>query len=126
MPPNTSILASSQEERLQRVEGTLQDVVSQNSEHSVKLDYLSKTVESQGEVVLKKLDIIVQDLHGFKNSVERDIKRIENRLTPLEASEKARVQRSKSLRKALWIVLGASLGVLGATLGKKLVEVLFG
>jgi hypothetical protein len=131
--PNYASAIDSHEERLQKVESTLQDVVANVAEVSVKQDYAQREAHQSHENLAGKIDEgfgsmkeLNSKLFAKLDAHEKDIEILKGRLVPVEAADveyKAiRAGRAGVIKN---IIMGAVLAAAGAV-GVKLIGYFIG
>lgn len=140
MPPSNNGLApdygssiESHEDRLQRVESTLQEVVAQVAGINIKQDYMAQAMEQSRQDLADRIESgfgnLKQDTNQILSRVEAqetEIRAQGERLEPLEAGHSARQQRALDRKKFLrQISIGFLLAAAGV-IGTKAAEILLG
>lgn len=115
------------EERLQRVESTLQEVVATNAEQIVKLDALKEKGEAQTESILEKLDTGLKSIGSRLEETHTEVKETKTkveehgqRLAKIETKSHAAERASASRKKVVGWAAAGILTVLLENLGKML------
>lgn len=80
-------LAESHEDRLQQVESTLNTVAVDVAKMQIQQQYMSDSIEQSGKTILEKIDALGKKIDSF-----------ENRIEPLENTEKNNKIKSKRMR----------------------------
>lgn len=118
-------LTDSHEERIQRVEQTLQTVITSVAEFSVKQDYLSKQIEAIPEQIGDKLTATVERLeekiahsHEDAEEAKHTAFGLERRIEPLIEAASRRKATWQGLKKILIPLLIACGGVIASEVGK--------
>jgi len=109
LPESYQISIGAHEERLLRVESTLQDVVSQASRIALQQEYIAEKIDSGFEAVAKTQDSIAQRLDKHEIAVDKELARLE----PLEADAKASTARADFFKKIMMSGLLAGIGAVG-------------
>ena len=117
----------SHEDRLQRVEATLQEVVAKVAETGVKLDFMSQRSDDQTTQILEKIESVtgtlkpVIDEASESSRFNKDALDSQSlRIRDLEGVGRASRVRMASLKKIAIGVALAGLGALASSLGHEL------
>lgn len=119
--------ADGHEERLLRVESTVQNMVGQMSEVVTKQDFLVQQLNDATERISSQME---RGFSAVRNEYEKTQQKIESheerldaqlsRIEPLERAEKAAIAKADAVKKVMWAGIIAATGA-GAT---KLIEIL--
>lgn len=121
-PTNGSLLLDSHEDRLQKVETSVQEIALKVNEIGIKQDFGHQQQEDFRQELRQLLSVHAQKMQAVEDLNQRQ----EQRLAPLEAHHEARVTGSKARRDLIKkLAIGALLAGAGV-IGTKGVEILFG
>lgn len=113
LPLHQLTLADSHEDRLQKVEGSLQEVAVSMGKMQTTQEFMSEHMASSSKSILEKLECIDSKFGG-----------VEARMSPLEQDAKERYARRKSIRGILKAIILAMGGAVAAAAGTWIWEVI--
>lgn len=117
------------EERLLRVESSLQDVISQVGQIAVKQDLGQKSVEQAHQYISEKIDQGFKALGDEQQKIvsrlevqESDFEKQFARIGPLEEENKSANARAETLKKIMMSGILAAVGAIGVKVAEWLLK----
>jgi septal ring factor EnvC (AmiA/AmiB activator) len=110
----------SHEDRLQRVESNVQDLVAQSTSISVKQDYLAEKVAEQGQATMARLDSGFETIQKDHKEIRERQEDLEGRVHPLEVAHRNRKRRWDLIKKVILPLAAAAAGVFGTRFSESL------
>lgn len=113
-PDHRNSLSEAHEERILRLEGSIQQIASKQAESLVKLEYLGDKVDSGLSTIVDKIDKAFGSVNQRLDTAADKLTSDDKRLTKVEDREVARLERATLIKKITFPLMIAA-GSVGAT-----------